>query len=294
MLDFRLNTFLTLCQLGSYTKTAEALNITQPAVTQHIQRLEQEFGVPLFQHEKKLLKLTPKGEVLFRFALNVKAEGLKMESILRAPDEENRNITFGATLSIGEYLMPEILTDYLKEHTDAHISMLVENTDTLMNKLQQGIIDFAFIEGNFHKRDYSHKLLLRERFIPVCAPTFSIPKGNLSISQLCNFPVIVRENGSGTRNILENALQEYNLTLKDFKGMHEVGNFTAIKRLVKGNLGITFVFSPVVKQELEEGTLIEIPTDHFTIIREFNFVYLKNSILESKYLEFQQFCMDRM
>ena len=225
MLDFRMNTFLTLCELGSYTKTAEALNITQPAVTQHIQRLEQEFGVSLFYHEGKQLRLTSKGEALFRFVLNVKAESLKMEAILKASDERKRRITFGATLSIGEYMMPEILAEYLKQHGDIHISMLVENTDTLMHKLQHGMIDFAFIEGSFHKGDYHYRLFSRERFIPVCSPNFPISKNKLSLSQLCNFPLIVREKGSGTRNILENALLEYNLTLKDFKVIQEIGNF---------------------------------------------------------------------
>ena len=104
MLDFRLFTFLTLCETMSYTKAADRLHLTQPAVTQHVKYLEREFGAPLFHYASKSLSLTPEGELLRQYAVAVRADSEKLRELIGKKKKRNRKLVFGATLTIGEYL----------------------------------------------------------------------------------------------------------------------------------------------------------------------------------------------
>lgn len=292
MLDFRIKTFLELCRLKNYTKTAQQLHITQPAVTQHIQYLEREYETQLFHHEAHKLTLTPQGELFYWWALSMEASSRKIQELLRQPAMAQRQYRFGVTLSIGEYVMPKLLTRYLKAYPDRSVSMVVQNTDSLMKKLDEGEIDFAFIEGSFDKNRYSHMMLSNERFIAVSGPDFSLPEHVRTLDGLIEYPLIIREPGSGTRMIFETILKEHNLSLEQFKQYSQMGNFNTIKRLVQEGLGITFAYELVVREELKTGLLKEIPISHASAEREFNFVYLKNHILEKEYLEFGRFCME--
>lgn len=290
MLDFRIKTFLELCRLKNYTKTAHSLHITQPAVTQHIQYLEREYGMNFFDHEARELTLTPKGQIFYWSALTMEANSRKIHELMQQPVAAARYFRFGATLSIGEYLMPPILAAYLKEYPQNRLSMLVENTAALLKKLDGGEIDFAVVEGRFDKNAYSHVLLANEKFIAVCAADFSIQEEML-MDDITKYPLIIREKGSGTRWILEDILAEHNLSIGQFEKLSEMGNFAVIKHLVQEKLGLTFAYESVVRREIREGKLKKVTIQNFQAAREFNFVYLKDSIFEKEYLEFYRYCM---
>lgn len=291
MLDFRIKTFLELCRLKNYTKTAHSLHITQPAVTQHIQYLEREYGMNFFDHEARELTLTPKGQIFYWSALTMEANSRKIHELMQQPVAAARYFRFGATLSIGEYLMPPILAAYLKEYPQNRLSMLVENTAALLKKLDGGEIDFAVVEGRFDKNAYSHVLLANEKFIAVCAADFPIQEEML-MDDITKYPLIIREKGSGTRWILEDILAEHNLSIGQFEKLSEMGNFAVIKHLVQEKLGLTFAYESVVRREIREGKLKKVTIQNFQAAREFNFVYLKDSIFEKEYLEFYRYCMN--
>ena len=166
LLDFRHETFLTLSNIQNYTKTAKALNMTQPAVTQHIQYLESYYGCKLFYYKNRKITLTPQGEKLKDFVATVQADGKIFKSLLVEKRKEEE-ITFGATLSIGEYVMPKVITEILLQNPLAEIHMLVANTQTLLEKLEQGEIAFALVEGIFDKSYFDYKLFSLERFIAI-------------------------------------------------------------------------------------------------------------------------------
>lgn len=292
MLDARIHTFLELCRLKNYTRTAETLHITQPAVTQHIKHLEQELQTPLFKRDSRKLALTPKGEAFYWRAAAMEADTKKIFEMMKQPDPVIRRIKFGVSLSIGEYMMPQILSEYLHSYPDHKLEMIVENTDTLMKKLDLGEIDFAIIEGGFDSKAYSYVFFSRERFVAVCAADFPMADRALTMEDLIQYPFIIREKGSGTRMILENILIEQNLSLEQFKWVSEIGNFKTIKYLVEKKLGITFLYEPVVKEELKTGCFREVKIQGFDVMREFNFVYLKNSIFEQDYLDFYHYCRE--
>lgn len=291
MLDFRLKTFLTLCEHKSYTKTANELHITQPAVTHHIQYLEQIYGGKLFIYEGHKLYLTPRGAQLYEFAAALNANSEKFQKQICTNSFQKHSLCFGATLTIGEYVMPPILEKILKEHPELLVTMVVENTHVLINKLMNGEIDFALLEGEFNKSKFESKVFSVERFMPICSPQSAMANHSSVISEtaLLQNRLITREPGSGTRKILEQILAEHNLTLSCFKEHLQIGNMGTIKTLVSDNVGISFVYESAVKKELKSGILKEISLPEFETKREFNFVYLKNSMYEQEYCRWYDF-----
>jgi DNA-binding transcriptional LysR family regulator len=276
MLDNRLHTFLTLCETCNYTKTAQILNMTQPAVSQHIQFLENYYQVVLILRKGKNFSLTEEGESLQQYVRTLKANSERILPLLHRIKNQVKPLNFGATLTIGEYTIPPILYQIFKEDPKTNISMFVENTHVLQKMLWKGKIDFALLEGHFDKNQFEYKLISNETFIGVCSPENKIASKLNDLEELLEQNLILREPGSGTRDILEQALYNQNLSIKDFKRKIEIGNMNAIKELCHQNIGITFMYREAVKKEISQGYLKEIPIRNFNISHPFNFVFLKN------------------
>lgn len=284
MLDFRLETFLTLCKTRNYTKTAGELHITQPAVSQHIKYLENYYGCKLFHYSGKTLTLTTQGEKLKSFVMTMKANSGRIKELM-GEEDNSYPITFGATLTIGEYVMGDIIKSLLKEHPDIRLTMEVDNTKELLEKLKDGQVDFVLLEGQFDKCKYSSMLFSMEEFIAVCSSESPLVLREVELEELFNERLILREYGSGSRDIFEQVLYEYNLTIDSFKSVTEIANIKVIKELVREDLGITFIYREAVKDELKKGILKEIKIKDFQVEREFNFVFLQESIHFQEYKE---------
>ncbi|MBC8569396.1 LysR family transcriptional regulator [Zongyangia hominis] len=290
MIDLRLETFLDLCETRSYTRTAKHLHITQPAVSQHIKFLENQYGARLFSYRAKVLSLTEKGRLLEQYALALRANSQRMHEVMRAPSLADRRLHFGATLTVGEYVMPSILCRCLAENPKLSVTMEVGNTSTLFRKLNHGAIDFAIIEGSFSKVEYGWRLLSEEPFIGVCSPRSPLAGRPVRFDELVGQNLILREQGSGTRQALEHSLGTHSLQLENFPALYEIGNFQAIKAMVAENLGITFLYERVVRRELEVGQLQKIDLAGFQENREFHFVYLHDHVMKEEFLKFFTFC----
>jgi len=276
MIDNRLQTFLTLCETGNYTKTAEKLNLTQPAVTQHIQYLENYYQVKLIAGKGKTFSLTEEGKALFDYARTLKANSERILPLLHRIKNQVRQLNFGATLTIGEYMISPILHQIFKEDEETQILMIVENTNILQKMLWEGKIDFALLEGHFNQSQFRSKLISDEIFVGVCSPQNDIASEAVYLEELLDQNLILREPGSGTRDVLEQALYAKNLSINDFKRKIEIGSMNAIKELCHQNIGITFMYREAVKKELSAGYLAEIPLKNFNVSHPFNFVYLKD------------------
>lgn len=288
MIDFRHETFLEVCRIKSFTKAAEFLHITQPAVSQHIKYLEQVYGGKLFEYNGKNISLTKKGELLYEYTLKMAADSKNIKNIIEK-NEVNTQVSFGATLTIGEFILPDILAISMNQNNKLHLNMAVENTKSLLSKIDNGDISFAFLEGFFDKAHYGYKLFRNEQFIGVCSAKSRLSKGEYTLDDILNEKLILREHGSGTRDIFEHFLKEKNLSRDSFNGVIEIGNMNAIKRLTEANEGITFMYYAAVKDEIHKGTLKKIDIVDFNVSHEFNFVYIKNSVLENLYLKWFDF-----
>lgn len=284
MLDFRHQTFLTLCSCNSFTKAAQLLHITQPAVSQHIKYLEEFYECKLFEIVNRNIILTHQGELLKEFAMTVFSDSKHFKENICSVQTDTMQFSFGATLSIGEYVMPEILSRLLTKFPEMKIHMSVSNTQVLLEQLNKGELDFIVVEGLFDKSEYDSTLFSLEKFIPVCSPKSEFANKEVSFQEVTRSRLILREQGSGTREIFENILQKNNYSLHAFSRIIEIGNMAAIKKMVSNDLGITFLFEVVGKKEIEDKSLSVINVPGFFEQREFNFVLLKDSFFRERYM----------
>ena len=291
MLDFRIATFLSVCRTLNYTRSAEELSITQPAVSQHIAQLEQRLGVKLFERHGRTLVLTAAGQRAREVAEAMTHDERLLREELRALDGDEPLLAVGVTLTAGEYLTADALGRYLAERPAARMTIVEGDTQDLVALLRSGAIDCAFVEGAFDATAFQARPLCRQRLVGVCAPTSSVARRRsiMALEDLVDERLIVRERGSGTRVMLERALFDRNLTIASFARMVEASSINIIKRLVAQGAGISFLYEAAVARELSDGTLARIALVDELIEHDIAFIHLKDSAYSE---QLARFCDD--
>ena len=276
MLDHRIDTFLTVCQVMNYREAAQLLHITQPAVTQHIQFLEKEYGCRLFIYENRRLEKTREAVLLEEHIRSVR----QREQFLRQNLSGSglRELKIGATKTIGDYVINEQVRRCLMQDETA-LTLIVDNTEHLLKLLEQNQLDFAIIEGYFDKKHFDSRLFRREPFVGICRKDHPFANREISIEELLQETIIHREEGSGTRAILEEKLQGYNESLLRFRRHICISSFKLILDLVKDGCGVSFVYEILADSHPDIATF---RLSGEPIIREFNIVTLKYSDMSEK------------
>lgn len=272
MLDYRMDTFLKLCEIMNYRITAEQLNMTQPAVTQHIHYLERVYGCRLFAYDGRSLAKTDAAKLLEEYARSARYDQQTVQRAIAA-GHEREILRIGATKTIGEYILPTRFVQLWQEGV-YQPSLLVDNTAHLLELLDRGELDIALIEGFFDRTAYGAKLYRQEPFVGICAKGHAFAGRKISIEELLAETLVVRESGSGTRAVLEQLLEQSNYAIDSFSSVCCVSSFAVTTQLVAAGLGISFVYQAVAEstQNLDVFYLNASP-----ILREMNYVYLKNS-----------------
>lgn len=288
MLDFRMDTFIAVCRNLNFTKAAEELNITQPAVSQHIRYLEEYYHCKLFLYQGKKMRLSEEGELLLSTITTMKHDDIYLREKIAQKQEAKQRLIFGATLTAGEFLLPNHLSSFMKKHPTTEVKMVVGNTNELLVKINQGEIDFALIEGYFPKREFDYLPYCEERYVALSACQHPFKKAIHTMEDLLDENIIIREKGSGTREIFEKFISEKNLRIEDFHQVNEIGNIQMIKSLVENDCGITFLYEIAAKEEIKKKRLVEIPMEDFHITHRIHFIWRKNSVFSSYYQNIYQ------
>lgn len=276
MLDYRIDTFLLLCKVMNFRKTADLLGITQPAVTQQIHHLETQYGQKLFQYENRRLVKTEAAEILEAYARAAKLqEGALREKLEGSPI---RSLRVGATKTIGDYYLRGHIRRYLEKPNNA-LTLLVDNTERLLRLLEENQLDFAVVEGFFDKTRFDSILLKREPFVGICRKGHPFDGRIVSMEELLGQTIIHREPGSGTRAILEQELRGYNESLQRFQRHICSSSFNVILDLVKNDFGVSFVYEILADSDPGLGKFY---IHGETVEREFNVVYLKYADMREK------------
>lgn len=283
MQDFRVKTFLTVCQTMNYTRAAEELALTQPAVSQHITYLEHEYGAKLFTYHHKKLELTRAGRVL-RDGLATMAhdDRLLHEHIAEVAHGAAIPLRIGMTLTAGEYVVAAPLVRYLADHPEIRATVRSGGTKHLLELLRAGDIDCAFVEGFFDKSSLVGDTFRTEQLVCICAADHHLAQKPSSLEDLLGERLILREEGSGSRAVLEHALAKHNLSPAAFADSCVVESLDIIKIFVAGDLGISFVYEAAVERELQAGTLRIVPLPGEPIDHDISFVRLPHSIFEDE------------
>lgn len=282
MLDYRARTFLEVYRLRSYTHAATALHITQPAVSQHIRQLEQHYGCVLFAKAGRGIEPTEAGDLLYR-ALDVMENDdarLRTElDALAAADTARPPLRFGCTRTVADYVAPRLLAGHLARHPEERILMRTGNTTELVALIDQGDIDFALVEGSFDQKAFDSAVFSREPYIAVAGEALAPTR----LEDLLDQRLILREPGSGTREILERYLAVRNLSVDDFAGVIEVASIPAIKACVRAGAGISFLYRVAVEEELARGELFDITPDDVSIEHDFALIWQRGSRYAESY-----------
>lgn len=294
--DFRMSTFLSVCRTLNYTRSAAELNITQPAVSQHIAHLEKAYGAKLFSYRGKKLALTPAGELVRDAAATMAHDESVLRDAIAAQTGQRRTLRLGMTLTAGEYVLAKPLAVYLTEHEDVQVRIVSHDTERLLAQLHEGSIDCALVEGFFDKSAYDWRVFGTGSLVGVCAPSHPLAGDEAGesaavaydLADLLDQHVLIREKGSGTRAVLEHALAARNLTVESFARVTEVGSINIIKTLVESGYGISFLYEAAVARELAAGTLVRIPLIGRPVEHDITLIRLKGTVFQEDFNEFYQ------
>ena len=286
MLDPRWNTFLVLCETMNYTRAAERLCLTQPAVTHHIHYLEDHYGCRLFSYEGKVLRVTGAGVKLREYTRSLAYNSRKVEESMMAP--KPLSLRIGASKTIGEFVVAPKVERFLRDYPEASFSLIVDNTQVLLRMLEAGKLDFVLVEGFFDGSRYETTLYRKEEFFGICPPGHRFAGRAISLTELESERILIREPGSGTRAIFEEALRRENRTLKSYPNVATISDFSTIKSLVADGLGVSFLYAPAVSGELERGELVRFDLAGLPMSGAFSFVCLKDNLFAADWIEWMR------
>lgn len=292
MLDLKVQTFLKVCETMNYTKAAEELHLTQPAVTKQIQSLEDYYQVKLFQYQNRNLSLTEEGVFLRRVLTTMNQDVTKLRKNIHRQEKRNR-IRIGATLSIGNYSLIECIPKLLCAFSDVDVSLTIADTTILLDCLQRNQLDFIFCEGNFPKALYESELICEVPLAVFCGANYPLNQIQ-KVSDLLSHTLIIREPGSGTRDIFESFLRFSGYTISDFPNYHEVNHTEAILKLLAANIGISVLYENVGAEMVSRGLLKKISLEQYHLVHEFNLIWNKSSIPNDQLVPYVDFIRNQL
>lgn len=255
------------------TEAGKKLYISQPSVSQAIKELENELEVKLFDRIGKKLYLTNEGEIYLKFVSRIL--NLNEEVKIMLEDLKNNvtgKIKIGASTTIGTYILPNVIKSFLEKNKDVEISIVIENTEDIEKLLLDNDVDIAFVEGDVNSKDIIKEELWKDKLVFVKAK-------DIDIEYKEKIPLIMRERGSGTRDIIETNLKNSNV---DYSICMELGSTELILKVVEVGLGIACVPYRCVEKEIKEGILEEVFIDGVKEIkRDFRFIYHEDKFLSN-------------
>lgn len=274
-MDSRLYTFLMVDKTKNYTRAAENLNLTQPAVYKQIKYLENYYGVNLFIKDGRRLKLTDEGEILRNYAHQIINIHEELKEKLQEKDFSREKYRIGATMTIGAYILPRIIYKYMDLNNNIDISLTVNNTNMILQKLLDREISMAVIEGPFDKIKFKYKKFKDDELVLIGPTNGRLAEINkISIDELLKENFILREKFSGTREIIESLLISKGYSHDVLNNHMEINSINGIKTLVEEGVGLSILSKESVKREIDLKTLKIISIKDITIVRELNFVYI--------------------
>lgn len=249
----QLEVFAEVLKSGSTTQASQMLALSQSAVSAALTDLEGQLGVQLFDRVGKRLVVNEHGRLLYPRALALLEQTVEIEQLFR---EDNGAIRVYASSTIGNYILPEVIARYRRDFPSLPLEMSVGNSQDVITAVIDFRVDIGLIEGPCHNADIIAEPWLEDELVVFASPASSLLQQEVTLERLAQAPWILREQGSGTREIVDYLLLSH---LPQFHMGMELGNSEAIKHAVRHDLGISCLSRRVIAEQLESGTLVEIP-----------------------------------
>jgi DNA-binding transcriptional LysR family regulator len=293
MLSFKHKVFLEVAQQLSFTKASQTLYISQPAITKHIQQLEEEYKTSLFERKGNSILLTASGKILFGFVLKAKELEQQLEYEIGALGNQfnvRGELRLGASTTIALYIIPPILSGFRQKHPEVRMSLFNRNSESVLKALLDHEIDLGIIEGKGKFSMVNSEPFITDEVIPVCsAHSYLAKKIKISPEELKEIPVVLRERGSGTLAVVKQALASQKIKISQLKISMRLGGTEALKNFVLADDSLGFLSTKVVAKELASGELVRLYIEGLTVIRQFYFIHRhgeKNHGLNEAFIRF--------
>ena len=274
MSDRRLKVFHTVARLLSFTKAAEALHMTQPAVTFQVRQLEEYFNTRLFDRTHNRVNLTPAGERVAEFAERIFDLYAEMENSVRdLTGEISGALTVGASTTIAEYMLPALLGEFKNKHPDINLRLKVSNSEGIVSMVEHNVIDLGVVESQVSNKNLIVEVCHDDQLVVIAAPDHELARrgGKVRADEIIRYPFVSREEGSGTRDVIIQYLIDQGVNPAELNFSLELGSPEAIKGAVEAGMGITIISRSIIGKELKLKTLCELQLDP-PLSRPFSFV----------------------
>ncbi|MEI7027191.1 selenium metabolism-associated LysR family transcriptional regulator [Paenibacillus sp. y28] len=291
----QLHIFHTVAEKGSFSLAAQALHMTQPAVTMQVQALEESFGTKLFQRTTKKIEITEAGRTLIPYARRsielikeADAAMAKFTHMLKG------RLQLGASLTIGEYILPRLLSPFNKEYPHIAVSMKVMNTTQILEEILNHQLDFGLVEAQIQHPDMHIEPVLSDELkliVPAGHPLLELDV--ITVEAAMEYPFILREQGSGTRQVMEEELDRKGYNGQGLNIVMELGSTGAIKSAVEAGLGLSILSASSVKHELALGLLHAVNIKGVSFTRSFYAIHLNATMLPISAVTFLAFLRER-
>ena len=276
MADRRLQVFHSVARLLSFTKAAETLHMTQPAVTFQVRQLEEYFNTRLFDRTHNRISLTEAGEQVYAYADKIfELYGAMENSVREITGEISGALVIGASTTIAEYMLPALLGNFKKKYPDVTIQLKVSNSDGIVSMVESNVIDLGVVESPVGNKNLDVEICLVDTLMAIVPPGHVLAgRESVTIQEMIGFPYICREEGSGTREVILSYLSNHGLSTNDLDVVMELGSPEAIKGAVAADMGISIISSATIQKELALNSLAAIPMAP-GLDRNFSFVHQK-------------------
>lgn len=290
MADRRLQVFHTVARLLSFTKAAETLHMTQPAVTFQIRQLEEHFNTRLFDRTHNRISLTAAGNRVFEYAEKIITLYGEMDSRVRELTGDVSGILIiGASTTIAEYVLPGLLGEFQLRYPDVNVRLSVSNSLGIVHLVENNSVDVGIVESPVSNKNLAVEVCWEDELMFICPPHHSMAKKkSLPVQELVNLAYLCREEGSGTRDVISDYLTQNGIHLNEMNLCMEFGSPESIKSAVEAGLGVSIVSRATVGKELKLKTLVALPLIP-PLVRPFSFVYQRQKFRLRAVEEFMNF-----
>ena len=277
MLNPKLTTLLTAAELGSFTKAASQLHLTQPAVSHHIAQLEQQLGVTVFLRKKGQITLTADGEIVIQYVRRMKALEQQMMDELLSSDRGITKLRVGITHTAESNLITEVLAKFGREKDGVSITLTTDTIKNLYDAMEHFELDLAVVDSTVPSPDLNALMLDTDCIVCVLSNNNPLSRhAMVTLEDLKKERMILRLPSSSTRKLFEAHLLSVGMSIDAFDVAMEVDNIATIKDLIRKDLGVSILARSACMDELRKGKLTALPIENLSMVRQMNLVYRRD------------------
>ena len=279
--EHKLKVFCTVVETKSFSRASEIVRLTQPAVSLQIQALEEMFETKLFDRSGSDITLTKAVEIFYKYAQEINSLYMSADKELDGFVTPFKGIVkIGASSTIGNYVLPAVISGFRRKFPKIDIHLVINNTKNIVDLLNASKIDIALVEGDIKKQKLAVEKLISDEMVLIMSPLHPLAKrSTVSILEVAKEPFVIREEGSGTRQMIEKFLIRHGIQPQNLKIEFIMGSMESIKGAVEEGLGVTIISKWAVRKEKKQGTLKTAKFKEEKFVRDFSILYRKSKDL---------------